>query len=72
MIVCIIPTSALWKAVNKCGGLHVPSFQWFINYVISLFREVFKAKDKKTNKKFVAMKKVLMDNEKEGVSGRLQ
>jgi len=29
---------------------------------------VFKAKDKKTNKKFVAMKKVLMDNEKEGVS----
>jgi len=32
------------------------------------YREVFKAKDKKTNKKFVAMKKVLMDNEKEGVS----
>ncbi|XP_023723129.1 cyclin-dependent kinase 9 [Cryptotermes secundus] len=30
------------------------------------FGEVFKAKDKKTNKKFVAMKKVLMDNEKEG------
>lgn len=29
---------------------------------------MFKAKDKKTNKKFVAMKKVLMDNEKEGVS----
>ncbi|XP_035719829.1 cyclin-dependent kinase 9-like isoform X1 [Vespa mandarinia] len=30
------------------------------------FGEVFKARDKKTNKKFVAMKKVLMDNEKEG------
>lgn len=34
----------------------------------NFFREVFKAKDKQTNKKFVAMKKVLMDNEKEGVS----
>lgn len=33
------------------------------------FGEVFKARDKKNNKKFVAMKKVLMDNEKEGVSG---
>lgn len=33
-----------------------------------LSSEVFKAKDKKTNKKFVAMKKVLMENEKEGVS----
>ncbi|XP_043462934.1 cyclin-dependent kinase 9-like [Leptopilina heterotoma] len=30
------------------------------------FGEVFKARDKKTSKKFVAMKKVLMDNEKEG------
>lgn len=32
------------------------------------FGEVFKAREKKNNKKFVAMKKVLMDNEKEGVS----
>lgn len=32
------------------------------------FGEVFKAREKNTNKKFVAMKKVLMDNEKEGVS----
>lgn len=32
-----------------------------------LFREVFKAKEKANPKKFVAMKKVLMDNEKEGV-----
>lgn len=32
------------------------------------FGEVFKAREKKSNKKFVAMKKVLMDNEKEGVS----
>lgn len=30
------------------------------------FGEVFKAREKKNNKKFVAMKKVLMDNEKEG------
>jgi cyclin-dependent kinase 9 len=30
-------------------------------------REVFKAKEKKNPKKVVAMKKVLMDNEKEGV-----
>ncbi|KAH8348139.1 cyclin-dependent kinase 9 [Drosophila takahashii] len=30
------------------------------------FGEVFKAREKKGNKKFVAMKKVLMDNEKEG------
>ena len=34
------------------------------------FGEVFKAREKKSNKKFVAMKKVLMDNEKEGVSYR--
>lgn len=32
------------------------------------FGEVFKAREKKSNNKFVAMKKVLMDNEKEGVS----
>jgi cyclin-dependent kinase 9 len=31
------------------------------------FGEVFKAKDKKTNTEFFVMKKVLMDNEKEGV-----
>lgn len=31
------------------------------------FREVFKARDCSNPKKFVAMKKVLMDNEKEGV-----
>jgi hypothetical protein len=35
--------------------------------MIFLNREVFKAKDRIT-KKHVAMKKVLMDNEKEGVS----
>lgn len=32
------------------------------------YREVFKAREKRNSKKFVAMKKVLMDNEKEGVS----
>lgn len=36
-----------------------------LNFV---FREVFKAREKKNSKKIVAMKKVLMDNEKEGVS----
>lgn len=34
------------------------------------FGEVFKAREKKSQKRFVAMKKVLMDNEKEGVSDR--
>lgn len=29
---------------------------------------MFKAKDKRNPKKYVAMKKILMDNEKEGVS----
>jgi hypothetical protein len=29
---------------------------------------VFKARDKKNHKKLVAMKKILMENEKEGVS----
>jgi hypothetical protein len=37
-----------------------------------LFREVFKARDKKTGNKFVAMKKVLMNDENETVSGSLQ
>lgn len=32
------------------------------------YSEVFKAKDKKNPTKVVAMKKVLMDNEKEGVT----
>jgi hypothetical protein len=34
----------------------------------SLFSEVFKARDKKTGNKFVAMKKVLMKDENETVS----
>lgn len=36
---------------------------------LSLHREVFKAKHRQTGKK-VALKKVLMENEKEGVRGR--
>lgn len=32
------------------------------------FGEVFKARHKNSNKKFVALKRVLMENEKEGVS----
>lgn len=39
-----------------------------LQLIIFLPSEVFKAREKKSNKKFVAMKKVLMDNEKEGVS----
>lgn len=39
-----------------------------LQLIIFLRSEVFKAREKKSNKKFVAMKKVLMDNEKEGVS----
>lgn len=35
------------------------------------FGEVFKAREKKNTKRFVAMKKVLMDNEKEGVSSTI-
>jgi len=34
---------------------------------VILYREVFKAKDKTTGK-LVALKKVIMENEKEGVS----
>lgn len=34
------------------------------------FGEVFKAREKSGTRKFVAMKKVLMENEKEGVSVR--
>jgi hypothetical protein len=36
------------------------------------YREVFKAREKKNAKKFVALKKVLMENEKEGVSFQLE
>lgn len=36
-----------------------------------LLREVFKARDKKNHKYTVAMKKILMENEKEGVSFHL-
>lgn len=41
-----------------------------VRHLIDLYfdcREVFKARDKKT-KRLVALKKVLMENEKEGVS----
>jgi hypothetical protein len=40
----------------------------YIEYCIFVFREVFKAREKKNSKKYVALKKVLMENEKEGVS----
>ena len=39
----------------------------FYNTSISFHSEVFKARDKQT-KRLVALKKVLMENEKEGVS----
>lgn len=38
-----------------------------MNLVLLYFREVFKARDRKTGR-LVALKKVCMDNEKEGVS----
>lgn len=38
------------------------------NMLFYFVREVFKAKDKKNQKRTVAMKKILMENEKEGVS----
>jgi hypothetical protein len=57
--------------VNKCNSLHIPSFKQFINYMNSLYSEVFKARVKNTDN-FVALKKVLVLNEKEGVSGSLQ
>lgn len=36
------------------------------------FGEVFKARHKNSNKKFVALKRVLMENEKEGVSTKVR
>lgn len=48
-------------------------FKFVITLLFTFFfREVFKAREKKSNNKFVAMKKVLMDNEKEGVSNSLE
>ena len=37
-------------------------------FIFIRFREVFKAKDKTNPKKFVAMKKILMETQREGVS----
>lgn len=42
-------------------------FSTKLYYFYFIFREVFKAREISNPKKFVAMKKVLMDNEKEGV-----
>lgn len=44
--------------------MFMPSFKWLLLFT---HREVFKAKHRQTGKK-VALKKVLMENEKEGVS----
>lgn len=49
-----------------CKG-HVASFSFCCSWIFFFFREVFKAKHRQTGKK-VALKKVLMENEKEGVS----
>lgn len=38
---------------------------------LSLFSEVFKARDKKNPGQIVALKKILMENEKEGVSANV-
>ena len=47
--------------------IHIYEKFKFLLYIKFNFREVFKARHKKT-KKIVALKKVLMENEKEGVS----
>ena len=39
---------------------------WDVHSVLFMFREVFKARNRKTNH-IVALKKVRMENEKEGV-----
>ena len=48
-----------------CQTLWVLIFQ--MHFYLS-YREVFKARDKKNKNLMVALKKVLMENEKEGVS----
>lgn len=49
--------------------LCLPTYSWTIPNSCFYSREVFKAREKNsTTNKFVAMKKVLMENEKEGVS----
>lgn len=63
----------IWVIFRKFG-IHA---QWQLFFLVwtnqgtnysFFYREVFKARDKQNPKKYVAMKKVLMDNEKEGVS----
>lgn len=61
------------KKWQKLGRVLLGKFFLFIQPLLSnlkflYFREVFKARQRSTPTKFVAMKKVLMTNEKEGVS----
>lgn len=41
-------------------------------YIFFYLSEVFKARDRNNKKTMVAMKKVLMENEKEGVSNEMR
>lgn len=68
--------SALWEASIKVGismnknyfrNLACLQVVYKLNSLYLHFREVFKARDRRTGK-VVALKKILMENEKEGVS----
>ncbi len=52
------------------NGSHDIAYNVLICLLFSSHREVFKAKHRKT-RKVVALKKVLMENEKEGVGTRM-
>ena len=60
--VCVLVCVCVFKCVFKC----VCNILYTYMYV-RMHREVFKARDRKTNR-IVALKKVRMENEKEGVS----
>lgn len=65
--------SVFRKLVKERLGMRlITLLQYSVDYSLNcaprVCREVFKARERKNPKKYVAMKKVLMDNEKEGVS----
>lgn len=59
---------SLIHTMDQCGLWVVKTCEYVLIFVL-IYREVFKARHKKT-KKVVALKKVLMENEKEGVSSK--
>lgn len=54
------------SVVTSCKNQNYLEYLFSILSILSFFSEVFKAKHRQTGKK-VALKKVLMENEKEGV-----